>query len=87
MNQMGPRGLRVQDALLGAACHYIYLAAASLKLGCGAALGFAYDAYAELFDTARVESKDPEDEWPMLIMAVGPEQLDIAEVQMELESA
>lgn len=87
MNQMGPRGLRVQDALLGAACQYIYLAAASLKLGCGAALGFAYDAYAELFDTARVESKDPEDEWPMLIMAVGPEQLDIAEVQMELESA
>lgn len=87
MNQMGPRGLRVQDALLGAACQYIYLAAASLKLGCGAALGFAYDAYAELFDTARVESKDPEDEWPMLIMAVGPEQLDIAEVQMELEPA
>ncbi|MEW6869332.1 SagB family peptide dehydrogenase [Trueperella pyogenes] len=87
MNQMGPRGLRIQDALLGAACQYIYLAAASLKLGCGAALGFAYDAYAELFDTARVESKDPEDEWPMLIMAVGPEQLDIAEVQMELEPA
>lgn len=85
MNQMGPRGLRVQDALLGAACQYIYLAAASLKLGCGAALGFAYDAYAELFDTARVDSMDPEDEWPMLILAVGPEQLDIAEVQMELE--
>ena len=85
MNQLGPRGLRVQDALLGAACQYIYLAAASLKLGCGAALGFAYDAYAELFDSARVESNDPEDEWPMLILAVGPEQQDVAEMQMELE--
>jgi nitroreductase len=43
----GPRGYRLLNAEVGAVAQATYLAAAALGTGCGAALGFDYEAMAE----------------------------------------
>ncbi|QDO87343.1 SagB/ThcOx family dehydrogenase [Ornithinimicrobium ciconiae] len=81
----GPRGLRLQNAAIGAATQYGYLAATARGLGCGAALGFDNTSYGEAFGTASLEADDTTAEWPMLILMVGHE--DTAGAQMHLRLA
>lgn len=80
----GPRGLRLQNAAIGAATQYGYLAAAARGLGCGAALGFDNTSYGEAFGTASLEADDATAEWPVLILMVGHEDAARAELDLSL---
>lgn len=80
----GPRGLRLQNAAIGAATQYGYLAAAARGLGCGAALGFDNTSYGEAFGTAALEADDGTAEWPMLILMVGHEDAVGAQLDLRL---
>lgn len=84
IDHYGPRGLRLQNAAIGAATQYGYLAASTLGLGCGAALGFDNTSYAEAFETASLEADDTTAEWPMLILMVGHEDAVGAELRLRL---
>ncbi|MCK0112066.1 SagB family peptide dehydrogenase [Ornithinimicrobium sp. F0845] len=84
IDHYGPRGLRLQNAAIGAATQYGYLAAAARGLGCGAALGFDNTSYGEAFGTASLEADDATAEWPMLILMVGHEDTVGAELHLRL---
>ncbi|WP_405802955.1 nitroreductase family protein [Streptomyces sp. NBC_01187] len=67
----GPRGYRLINAEVGAVAQAVYLAAAALGTGCGAALGFDYEAVHAALGPA-VGS----DTWPLLLLMAGHERPD-----------
>ncbi|MGP3988813.1 SagB family peptide dehydrogenase [Streptomyces sp. 3N207] len=67
----GPRGYRLLNAEVGAVAQTAYLAAAALGTGCGAALGFDYEA----LHTALGLALGP-DTWPLLLLMTGHERPD-----------
>ncbi|MBO8186390.1 SagB/ThcOx family dehydrogenase [Streptomyces spirodelae] len=67
----GPRGHRLLNAEAGAVAQAAYLAAASLGTGCGAALGFDYEA----LHAALAPAVGP-DTWPLLLLMAGHERCD-----------
>ncbi|MFE0878326.1 SagB family peptide dehydrogenase [Streptomyces smyrnaeus] len=67
----GPRGHRLLNAEVGAVAQATYLAAAALGTGCGAALGFDYEAV----HTALAPAVGP-DTWPLLALMTGHERPD-----------
>jgi SagB-type dehydrogenase family enzyme len=71
---IGDRGYRVVNAEVGAVAQTVYLTAAALGVGCGAALGFDNVALAERL---RISGTD---QWPMLIIMVGRERHDQADI-------
>lgn len=85
MANHGPRAFRLQNAAVGAACQYAYLAASSLGIGCGAALGFDNVSYAEALGTAQLDRDDPAAEWPLLVLLVGHEDAEKAELRCQVE--
>jgi SagB-type dehydrogenase family enzyme len=74
----GDRGYRLLNAAAGALAQAIYLASAALGLGCGAVLGFDCVALAGRLALSGT------DEWPVLLMLVGPPQPDVAEIDYRL---
>ncbi|GIG05102.1 SagB family peptide dehydrogenase [Catellatospora coxensis] len=75
---LGDRGYRAVNAEVGAVTQGVYLAATGLGVGCGAALGFDNTSLAELADLA------DGDEWPLIILMVGNERSDDADVDYRL---
>jgi hypothetical protein len=74
MAAIGQRGYRYLNAEVGAAAQAMYLAAASVGIGCGAALGFDNVSYAEHLDGRRDLSRNGDDhEWPLLTVMLGHE--------------
>jgi nitroreductase len=67
----GPRGYRLLNAEVGAVAQSVYLAAAALGTGCGAALGFDYEALRR----ALAPALGP-DTWPLLLLMAGHERPD-----------
>ncbi|MGP3974520.1 SagB family peptide dehydrogenase [Streptomyces sp. 8N114] len=67
----GPRGYRLLNAEVGAVAQSAYLAAAALGTGCGAALGFDYEA----LQAALGPAVGP-DTWPLLLLMTGHERPD-----------
>lgn len=67
LDAVGDRGYRLVGAVVGAMAQAVYTACAALGLGCGVALGFDADSYAEELGL------DGSDELPLLIMMVGHE--------------
>ncbi|WP_220183657.1 SagB family peptide dehydrogenase [Streptomyces diacarni] len=64
----GPRGYRLFNAEAGAVAQAVYLAAAALDTGCGAALGFDYEAvHAALAPAVGAGT------WPLLLLMAGHE--------------
>lgn len=84
IDHYGPRGLRLQNAAVGAATQYGYLAAAALGVGCGAALGFDNTSYGEAFGTASLAADHTATEWPMLILMLGHEDAVDAHIEYRL---
>ncbi len=70
----GARSYRLVNAEVGAIAQTVYLAAATLGIGCGAALGFDNVAFAERLGI------DDSDEWPLLLLMLGHERADQADV-------
>ncbi|WP_146165505.1 nitroreductase family protein [Murinocardiopsis flavida] len=70
---LGPRGYRLVNAEAGMAAQNCYLAAAALGLGCGAALAFDPLGLADRFGLGPDES-------PLLLLMVGNERRDRADV-------
>ena len=64
---VGDRGYRLANAVVGAVAQAVYLAAAGLGLGCGAALGFDNPAYVEELGL------DGTGESPLLLLMIGRE--------------
>ncbi|WP_369199784.1 SagB family peptide dehydrogenase [Streptomyces sp. PU-14G] len=64
----GPRGYRLLNAEAGAVAQTVYLAAAALGTGCGAALGFDYEAVHAALTPAVGTST-----WPLLLLMAGHE--------------
>lgn len=74
----GPRGYRALNAEVGAVAQNVYLAAAAIGVGCGAALGFVNAGMGgELGLTGS-------DSWPLLLLLVGNERADEADVRYSL---
>ncbi|GAA0907344.1 SagB family peptide dehydrogenase [Virgisporangium aurantiacum] len=70
----GQRGYRVLNAEVGAAAQAMYLAAAAIGIGCGAALGFDNVSYVEHIDSQNDPDRDGDNqEWPLLIIMLGHE--------------
>jgi SagB-type dehydrogenase family enzyme len=67
LDAVGDRGYRLGNAVIGAVSQGVYTAAASVGLGCGAALGFDNVAYAEHLGLTGT------DEAPLLVLMVGHE--------------
>ncbi|MFE9392072.1 nitroreductase family protein [Streptomyces sp. NPDC006784] len=64
----GPRGYRLLNAEAGAVAQAVYLAAAALGTGCGAALGFDYEAVHTALAPAVGTGT-----WPLLLLMAGHE--------------
>jgi SagB-type dehydrogenase family enzyme len=69
----GQRGYRLVNAEVGAAAQAMYLAAAAIGIGCGAALGFDNVSYVEHIAGQRDPDRDDDQEWPLLIIMLGHE--------------
>ncbi len=76
---LGERGYRAVNAEVGAITQGVYLAATGLGLGCGAALGFDNVSLAE-----PPPSTLDAGEWPLIILMVGPERDETANVDYRL---
>jgi SagB-type dehydrogenase family enzyme len=75
---IGDRAYRLVNAEVGAVAQTLYLVAAALGIGCGAALGFDNVALAERLGIAGT------DEWPVLIIMLGRERGDQADIAYRL---
>lgn len=75
---IGDRGYRLTNAVVGAVAQAVYLAAAGLGLGCGAALGFDNPAYVEELGL------EGTGEAPLLIVMVGHERERAADFRYEI---
>ncbi len=78
IEKLGERAYRAVNAEVGAITQTVYLAAAGLKLGCGAALGFDNESLAEMATVAETG------EWPLIILMIGKERGDDANVDYQL---
>ncbi len=67
IEQLGPRGYRLLNAEVGAMAQRLYLAGSAAGLGCGAVFGFDNVAIRERLGLAGT------DEWPLLLVMIGPE--------------
>ena len=77
-DSVGDRGYRLANAVIGAVAQAVYLSAAGLGLGCGAALGFDNPAYVEELGL------DGTGEAPLLILMVGRERERAANFRYEI---
>jgi nitroreductase len=77
-DSVGDRGYRLANAVIGAVAQAVYLSAAGLGLGCGAALGFDNPAYVEELGL------DGTGEAPLLILMVGRERERAADFRYEI---
>lgn len=77
-DSVGDRGYRLANAVIGAVAQAVYLSAAGLGLGCGAALGFDNPAYVEELGL------DGTGEAPLLILMVGRERERPADFRYEI---
>lgn len=78
LDALGDRGLRLVNAVIGAAAQAVYTASAAEGLCCGVALGFDAISYIEELDLAETG------EIPLLIMLVGYERPNPADFRHEL---
>jgi hypothetical protein len=73
---IGDRGLRVVNAEVGAVAQAVYLAAAALNVGCGAALGFDNATVGERLALSAADQR------PLLLIMAGHERADEADVHI-----
>jgi Nitroreductase family len=78
LDAVGDRGYRLTNAIVGAVSQAVYTTCSSLGIGCGAALGFDNLSYVEELDLAGAG------EAPMLIMMIGYERPQAANVRSEI---
>lgn len=75
---LGDRGYRVTNADVGSLAQAFYTCAAAAGIGCGAALGFDNESLRERFELT------DGDQWPLLIIMLGHERADVAELDLRL---
>ncbi|MGY5765317.1 nitroreductase family protein [Brachybacterium sp. DNPG3] len=80
LDTVGGRGIRLANAVTGAATQACYLAAAELGIACGAALGFDNVGYAELLGVAETGER------PMIMLMVGRDRGDQADFRFPLST-
>jgi len=78
LDEIGPRGYRVANTIIGMATQRIYEAATSIDVGCGAALGFDNVSYMERLEI------DGGDLVPLIMMMVGSERPGSAAYRYEI---
>ena len=80
LDTVGDRGVRLLNAVVGAATQSCYVAASAVNVACGAALGFDNVSYAERL-------RLPQDDlWPMIALMVGHDRDDQANFDFPLSA-